>query len=127
MSVRSLADSTQRRGQGSGGVCRSVQPCCSSCLTVGASGEIAKCKLQNANFQFAFCNLHFAICYATASHFLLCTNLFGVPSSGLPGSGRQRTTSSILRAKAKSLSVMPPAECVFNFTQSLPQVMAKSA
>jgi hypothetical protein len=27
----------------------------------GEEEEIAKCKLQNANFQFAFCNLHFAI------------------------------------------------------------------
>ena len=43
-----------------------------------------------------------------------------------PPAGRQSTASSIFRANSKSLSVMPPAECVFSFTQSLPQVTARS-
>jgi hypothetical protein len=32
-----------------------------------------------------------------------------------------------LRAIAKSLSVIPPAECVASFTHSLPQVTFRSA
>ena len=55
------------------------------------------------------------------------TNLPIGPSSGPSASGRQRTVSSILRASAKSLSVMPPAECVASLTQSLPQVTFRSA
>src|SRR5437879_5189017 len=35
--------------------------------------QIAKCKLQNANFQFVFCNLHFAIPLAAAAGVLLLT------------------------------------------------------
>jgi dihydropteroate synthase len=35
--------------------------------------------------------------------------LFGVPASAPPAAGRQSTTSSILRARSKSLSVIPPA------------------
>jgi hypothetical protein len=58
---------------------------------------------------------------------LLNTNLFGVPSSGLSGPGRQSTVSSIWRATAKSLSVMPPAAWFFSLTQSLPQVTDRSA
>lgn len=54
------------------------------------------------------------------------THLFGVPSSA-PPEGFQRTSFSILAASSKSLSVMPPAEWVFSFTQSLPQVIARSA
>src|ERR1700726_1345368 len=42
-------------------------------------------------------------------YFFPCTNLLGVPSSAPPWGGRQRTTSSIFWARAKSLSVMPPA------------------
>ena len=61
------------------------------------------------------------------AHFLPCTNLFGVPSSGLPGSGRQRISCSIFRARVKSLSVIPPAECVLSLTQTLPHVTARSA
>src|SRR5262249_4897943 len=55
------------------------------------------------------------------------TNLLGVPSSGLPASGRHSTVSSILRARAKSRSVMPPDEGVFSFTQSLPHGTDRSA
>src|SRR5207245_11446462 len=36
------------------------------------------------------------------------TNLLGVPSSAPPAAGRHSTTSSILRANSKSLSVTPP-------------------
>src|SRR5439155_25237246 len=59
-------------------------------------------------------------------YFFPCTNLFGVPSSGPPCGGRQSTTSSIFRASAKSLSVMPPAECVLSLTHTLPQVTVRS-
>src|SRR5262249_2401461 len=60
-------------------------------------------------------------------YFLPDTNLFGVPPSGPPGAGFQSTVSSILRASAKSLSVMPPAEWVFSLTHTLPQVTFRSA
>jgi hypothetical protein len=55
------------------------------------------------------------------------TNLPIGPSSGPSGSGRHKIVSSILRAIAKSLSVMPPAEWVASFTQSLPHVTLRSA
>ena len=55
------------------------------------------------------------------------TNLPIGPSSGLSPSGRHRIVSSILRASVKSLSVIPPAECVASLTQSLPQVTLRSA
>src|SRR5207302_9761770 len=49
------------------------------------------------------------------------------PYTTLFRSGRHRATSSICRASAKSLSVMPPAEWVLSLTQTLPQVTARSA
>jgi len=55
------------------------------------------------------------------------TNLPIGPSSGLLSSGRHKIVSSILRASVKSLSVMPPAECVASLTQSFPQVTLRSA
>ena len=55
------------------------------------------------------------------------TNLPIGPSSGPSASGRHRIVSSILRASVKSLSVIPPAECVASLTQSLPQVTFRSA
>ena len=60
-------------------------------------------------------------------YFFENTNLPIGPSSGPSASGRQRIVSSILRARVKSLSVMPPAECVASLTQSLPQVTFRSA
>ena len=62
-----------------------------------------------------------------SADYLENTNLPIGPSSGLSSSGRHRIVSSILRASVKSLSVIPPAECVANFTQSLPQVTLRSA
>src|SRR2546428_3212429 len=54
------------------------------------------------------------------------TNLLGVPSSAPPAAGRHSTTSSILRASSKSLSVTPPAAWFFSFTITRPQVTARS-
>src|SRR5438034_6223206 len=45
-----------------------------------------------------------------SAYFFPSTNLSGFPSNGPPGAGRQRTSCSIFLARAKSLSVMPPAE-----------------
>src|SRR5262249_28292443 len=56
----------------------------------------------------------------------LRTNLFGVPVSAPPAAGRHKTISSILRASAKSRSVMPPALCVDSFTVTRPQVTERS-
>src|SRR6478609_9224222 len=58
---------------------------------------------------------------------LLKTNLCGLPVPSGPPAGRQRTTSSFFLATSKSLSVIPPAEWVFNLTHSLPQVTDRSA
>jgi hypothetical protein len=60
------------------------------------------------------------------SHHPAFTNLLGVPSSGPPVGGRHNTTSSIFFARAKSLSVIPPAEWVLSLTHTLPQVTARS-
>src|SRR2546425_12212506 len=54
------------------------------------------------------------------------TNLLGVPSSAPPAAGRHSTTSSILRANSKSLSVTPPAAWFFSFTITRPHVTARS-
>ena len=64
---------------------------------------------------------------AVSDGYLENTNLPIGPSSGPSSSGRHRIVSSILRASVKSLSVIPPAECVASFTQSLPQVTLRSA
>src|SRR2546430_2094935 len=49
------------------------------------------------------------------------------PDGGRRAPARHSASSSILRASAKSLSVMPPWSCVLSLTQSLPQVTARSA
>src|SRR5207237_413044 len=63
---------------------------------------------------------------AVSAGYLENTNLPIGPSSGPSSSGRHRIVSSILRASVKSLSVIPSAECVASFTQSLPQVTLRS-
>ena len=74
-----------------------------------AESFLQRGKIDTAKFLLDFHHYFFAL-----------TNLSGDgPSNGSPGPGRQSTVSSILRASAKSLSVMPPCEWVLSLTHNL--------